>query len=260
MILLFGGTSETKPLALLLARAGYPVLVSTATAVELDVGAHPRIQRRSGRLAAAEMAALIRGQRITAVVDAAHPFAVELHQNVAHVCTEAGVPLLRLARPGLEPELMGDDIHWADHHDQAAALAGCLGTRWLLTIGSNHLLPYVQAALAKSYTLFARVLPEPDSLAACRQAGLLPNQVITGRGPFSLADNLTLLRALKIQVLITKESGRAGGLNEKIDAARTEGCPIVILRQPRVIGSAIHCDFNGIVGALERCGADRLKA
>ena len=50
MILLIGGTSETAPLASGLAGVGYEVLVSTATDSRLNVGDHPRISRRAGRL------------------------------------------------------------------------------------------------------------------------------------------------------------------------------------------------------------------
>ena len=75
MILLLGGTSETVAIASALADAGFNVLVSTATDVPLNVGDHPNISRRSGRLDPDQMAQLANQQGVIAIVDASHPYA-----------------------------------------------------------------------------------------------------------------------------------------------------------------------------------------
>ncbi len=75
MILLIGGTSETAPLAEALAAAGFKVLVSTATEVPLNVGDHPNIFSRSGKLDGPDMAQLAKKRGVQAIVDASHPYA-----------------------------------------------------------------------------------------------------------------------------------------------------------------------------------------
>jgi precorrin-6A/cobalt-precorrin-6A reductase len=235
VILLFGGTSETARLALMLARAGHRVLVSTATPMALDTGQHCHVRRRIGRMDAAAMIALIQAEKIKAVVDAAHPYAEQLHATVAQACQAAGVRLLRYQRPSL-PVPDREEIQWAADHDSAATMACRPGARVLLTIGSKHIGPYARAAQENQSDLFARVLPEPESLAACRKAGLSLEQVIGARGPFSTEDNLHLLRRLAVDVLVTKESGVAGGLPEKIEAALHGNCRVVIIERPAEAG------------------------
>ena len=159
MILLFGGTSETAPLADMLAGAGFGVLVSTATPIELDTGRHYRVRRRIGRLDAAAMVELIRTEQVIAVVDAAHPYAEQLHETVARACQTARVRLLRYQRPSV-PMPMMEALQWAAGHGAAATLACRKGARVLLTIGSKNLAPYVRTAKENQADVFARVLPE----------------------------------------------------------------------------------------------------
>ena len=98
MILLFGGTSETAGLATALAEKGYKVLVSTATDAPLEIGDHPAIKRRCGRLDETAIIELIQHEEIKAVVDGSHPYAVELHATVAAAAQQAAIPCLRYQR------------------------------------------------------------------------------------------------------------------------------------------------------------------
>ena len=238
MILLFGGTSETGPIARALVRAGYAVLVSTATTLALDLGTHAGIRRRCGRLDQAAMAELIRAEKIEVVVDAGHPYAVELHAQVQRAAAETGVCLVRFERPLADP-VFDERVHRAADHGAAAALAVTLGRRILLTTGANNLAPYLETIPSATHAVFARVLPEPDSLLACRRAGLSSPQIVTGRGPFSIEANLAVLQSLKIDVLVTKESGAAGGLPEKLAAARRHACAAVVVARPVTTGREV---------------------
>jgi precorrin-6A/cobalt-precorrin-6A reductase len=249
VILLFGGTSETAPLSEMLAAIGYEVLVSTATPIALQIGRHSRVRRRIGRLDAAAMVDLIQTEQVSAVVDAAHPYAEQLHETVAMACKTACVRLLRYQRPNMPvPDV--ELIQWASDHRAAAHLACHPGSRVLLTIGSKNIAPYVKAAEENQAALTARVLPEPDSIEACLKAGLSPEQVIGVRGPFSLEDNLFLLQQLNIDALVTKESGSAGGFKEKIEAALGRNCRVVIIQRP-VVSDVAECrSFVEIFNAL----------
>ena len=81
-------------------------------------------------------------------------------------------------------------------------------------------------------SLMVRVLDHPQSLDACRRAGIRPEKVIAGRGPFSVDDNRRHIRACGAGVLVTKDSGAAGGTAEKLQAARAEGCDVVVIARP----------------------------
>lgn len=230
MILLLGGTSETRAIATALAGAGLDVLVSTATDEALDIGSHPQIARRSGRLDQAAMAELARSLKVTAIVDAAHPYAAALHATARAAAAELKIPYVAFIRPGgVEP---GEGVHFADSHEQAAAIAVSFGRPILLTTGANNLRPYVEAARRASLALTVRVLDRPESIGACRAAGIADEQILAGRGPFSVEANREHIRRAGAGVLVTKDSGESGGVEEKLQAARLEGCQVVVVCRP----------------------------
>lgn len=240
MILLIGGTSETAPLASGLAEAGYGVLVSTATDTPLAIGDHPRILRRMGRLDAEGLFALGMEKGFRAIVDGAHPYAAAAHAAARDAARRLDIPCLTLRRPEIlspnvaaESESMENPISFAADHAEAAARAFADGRPVLLTTGSGNLAPYAAEAGRTGVTLAVRVLDAPESLIACRAAGIPEDRIITGRGPFSLEDNLTAIRRFKIGVIVTKESGRAGGLEAKLAAARRTTCRLIVIRRPK---------------------------
>lgn len=229
MILLLGGTSETASIATALLTAGHRVLVSTATTVPLELP--ERLERRTGRLDEEAMARLIRDVAVHVLVDATHPYAQEAHEVALRASAREGVRCVRWVRPRLSITNEAG-IRFACDHAEAARLACAEGRTILLTVGSQHLAPYVAEGTAKGRRLIVRVLPVPASLEACRQAGLKQVDVIAARGPFPLEENRALLRQFGIGVLVTKDSGAAGGLPEKLAAAKSEGCTVILIRRP----------------------------
>ncbi len=251
MILLFGGTSETADIATSLADLGFSVLVSTATDAELNVGSHPLIARRCGRLDGHAMAALIAEQEVRLVIDAGHPYAIALHETVAEVAQKLRIPCLRYQRQ--HGKYDADNLFEVADHEEAAQLAASFGTPILLTSGSRNLAPYVKAAQEQGVPLFARVLPHPDSKAACDEVGLPESNRIFARGPFSVEQNHALIADHRIGVMVTKESGPQGGVAEKIAAARQEDCLVILIRRPELPRSCerICVDLPSLLGAVK---------
>lgn len=248
MILLLGGTSETAPLATALAEAGYSVLVSTATSVPLDVGSHPQILRRSGKLDRQEMRQLVKECGIRLIVDASHPYAEEASSTARSVAAELNLPCLRWSRPSA---VHADDVvHLAADHTHAATLACSFGKPVLLTIGTRNLAPYAAEARLRRVMLVARVLPHEDSLTATAKAGIAPELTVTGRGPFSLEENLSTIIGFGIGCLVTKDSGEAGGVPAKMEAARLTGCQVVVVERPKDPAAASFAEVSELVSAV----------
>ncbi len=248
-ILLLGGTSETEPMALKLATAGYRVLVSTATDESLQIGEHPEICRRHGRLNLTQMVTLVEEQKIFALVDATHPYASEVHQTARKVAEQTRRLYLRYQRQGM----LTSHPNWvvARNHDEAAQIACKSGTPVLLTTGSRHLEPYVAEATRRHVPLFARVLDHPESISACDAAGLKEIGRIFGRGPFSLEQNRAIIRQHQIAVIVTKESGKVGGVEEKWRAAKMEGCLFVVVQRPEETQEQCFDSMDDLVKALQ---------
>ncbi|MBM3890935.1 MAG: precorrin-6A/cobalt-precorrin-6A reductase, partial [Verrucomicrobia bacterium] len=141
-------------------------------------------------------------------------------------------------------------VRVAADHAEAARVACKAGKPILLTIGSKNVRPYAEAARRAGVTLVARVLSHGDSIRACRDAGIADERIITGRGPFSVEENRRLMRQFGIGVLVTKDSGETGGVLEKLEAARLEGCRVIVVgRPPQPAGNAFD-SITGLVSAL----------
>lgn len=254
MILVLGGTSETATVAQALAEAGRQVLVSTATDIPLAVGTHPFIRHRQGRLDAAAMATLLVQEKITALVDVTHPYAVEVRATAERVARAAGVPYFTYVRPGGSVDVV-DGVDWVDlvdSHAAAAHIASQFKKPILLAIGSRHVADYVGPAREAGVPVIARVLPHHESLTACRAAGLPDDHIITGRGPFTLEQNRELIRRFSIGVMVTKDSGEAGGFQAKRDAARLECCHFIVVGRTPVTAPNAFDQIESLIQAVEK--------
>ncbi len=230
MILLLGGTSEAAWFAAKLTEAGRPVLLSMATDTPVSLREDEMLRIRRGPLERNDIVDLLRENTVTLILDATHPFAVRISENARDAAQESSCRYVRYSRPTLVEE--GESVIWVDNHEDAAVRAAELQKPILLTTGSTVLSPYVKTAAAKSIPLYARVLDRDASVASCRDAGLPESAVIRANGPFTVEDTAELLRGYSIGVLVSKDSGDAGGVREKLAAARRENCGIVLIRRP----------------------------
>jgi precorrin-6A/cobalt-precorrin-6A reductase len=218
-VLILGGTAEARALAAALVDDGVPVVSSLAGRVRDP--ARPAGEVRVGGFGGADgLAAWIAEHRVTAVVDATHPFASTMTAHAVAACAAADVPLVVLRRPGWPPE---PGWVWADTLDEAAARLPALGTRVFLTTGRTSL-----AAFAHLDLEFLIRCVDPPSGALPRRA-----RVLLDRGPFTVDGERALLREHGIEVLVTKDSG--GPLTSaKLAAARAEGVRVLVVRRPPV--------------------------
>jgi precorrin-6A/cobalt-precorrin-6A reductase len=222
MILLLGGTREARDLAVLLDGAGQRFVSSLAGRVarpRLPVGA----VQIGGFGGVDGLRSYLAEHRVSAVVDATHPFATGMSANAAAACTADGVPLLRLERPGWSEAPGADGWHWVDSHDEAAALTATLGDRPLLTIGRQALHRFVGPLADKA--VVARVVDPPEIELPASWTVLL------NRGPYELEGERTLLAPL--DVLVTKDSG-GDHTWPKMQAADELGIPVVVVRRAPV--------------------------
>ena len=150
------------------------------------------------------------------VVDATHPYAAQVSENIRAAAGAAGLPYERLLRPREET---GADVLWADSPEDAARLLAELPGNVLLTTGSKDL-PIFARVPDFERRIWVRVLPSMDSLRAALELGYPAAHIICMQGPFSQEMNAATLRMMDGAVLVTKDTGRAGGFGEKAEAAR----------------------------------------
>lgn len=244
---IFGGTSEGRLLAEFCQQQGIPAVVSVATEygsqlLKEDAGLKVHI----GRMERQEMCRWIKDNGFVHVVDATHPYAKEASENIKWACEAAGIPYHRLVRSGngetdrpqedLKKRKTEEEIHWVSTVEEAADFLSMEFLKYpkrtaLITTGSKELYRFAAIEQAEE-RLYARVLPSIEGIQACLDAGLTGKHVIAMQGPFSYEMNLAMLQSTGASYLITKESGKAGGFQEKADAALAAGCQLVVIGRP----------------------------
>ena len=231
-IVLFGGTTEGRELSQALAALGAEVVVSVASEYGAEEqGTADGITVEEGLKDEAAIGELIRGADL--VIDATHPYAVLVTANIREAAEKEGIERLRLIR---ESSAASSDakIRIADDPHDAARLAAEAGGNVLLTTGSKDLPIYAEAI--EPSKLYPRVLPLISSIQACEAAEIPHRNIIAVQGPFSEELNRAVIRDYGIDLLITKESGRAGGFEEKLRACEACGIPAIVIRRPEETG------------------------
>lgn len=235
-VAVFAGTAEGRLLAFALCRRGLSVTVSVATGWGrelLEQQPEQNLHVREGRMDKPGMVSFLREGGFFAAVDATHPYAREVSENLRAACEAAYLPCLRLRRE--ETPLPG--FRLAEDIREAAALCKKIPGNILLATGAKELPDFCRALGPEDTArVYPRVLPMAESLLRCREAGILTGHIIAMQGPFSAELNLALLRQFSIAVLVTKDGGTAGGMPEKLAAAREHGAEVIVLRRPEEAG------------------------
>lgn len=230
-ILVLAGTEDGRELADALKLRGHEILVSTLTAYGAVLAHEQGLQARSGAMDAQILTELMVKESFAVLVDATHPYALRVKETAQAVCSELAVPYLRWERSPLQIGIH-PLIHWAENIPAAAQIAAELGQKIMLTTGSNGLPEWVSQPSLKDKELFIRVLPTANVLTRCESLGFKPNQIIAAQGPFSQEWDEAMFMQLKIDVVVSKESGEVGGTLAKIKACLSLNIPVVILKRP----------------------------
>lgn len=228
-ICVFAGTTEGRELVEWLSRQGTSVFACAATeygGALLEEREHVTVSAR--RLNREEMEALFAVQKFDCVVDATHPYAPIVTENIRSACESTHTAYLRLLRDsGQTPE----DCVYVENTQAAVEYLCHTEGNILLTTGSKEL-PAYTAIPDFTRRVYARVLPVESSIAVCGAVGLPASRIIAMQGPFSLDMNVAMLKTTDARWLVTKESGSKGGFWEKTEAARLTGAKLLVIGRP----------------------------
>lgn len=244
---LIGGTEESKHLALAIAQAHIPCTVTVTTeAARALYPADSTVRVWVGQLTSEILPQFLQQQHIAAILDASHPFAVEISRGAIAAAQPCCLPYLRYERtaiiqhrgtthtlPSLEALLTPERL-------QGQRLLAILGYRMLAQFQ-----PWQHQA-----TLFARILPSPTALEAALAAGFTPDRLIALRPPVCPDLERALWQQWQISLVVAKASGSAGGEDVKRQVAADLGIPLVIIERP---GVAYPAQTDDIQIALTFC-------
>ena len=258
-IFVFAGTADGRALVSELLEAGFAV---TASVVSRYGGELLEAAKTKGHdlvineepLDEAGLIHYCEAHTIAALVDASHPYAVNVSQNAMAAAQALHLRYVRyerdlteLTQQGLPQEL----LHIVHSYEEAAETAGKLGDVLFLTTGSRNLKAFKTSPALQGKTLIARVLPTADVLAMCSELGFTPGEIVAVQGPFSEALNRELFRQFHADVIVTKNSGSVGGTDTKLQAAGELGLPVVVIDRPKLAYPQIARTFAAVKAFLE---------
>lgn len=228
-ILLFAGTAEGREIAEFLNEHEINTYVCVATKYGGKVipdGDYLTVSAK--RLDTCEISHLIQAQRFQMVIDATHPYADVVSDNIKMACEEQQAEYIRLVRKSVAGEK--EACIYVSSVEEAVDYLGTTTGNVLITTGSKELHKYIKLQDYRS-RLYARVLSTASITTLCGELGFEGKNLICMQGPFSTELNAAMLKEINASYLVTKESGKAGGSPEKLEAAnQTNVTPIIIGR------------------------------
>ncbi len=227
-LLIFGGTSEGRKLAFLACELGLSCLITVATPYGEELMEEERgLQILQKRLNTQEMVELMERVRPALIIDATHPYALEVSASIREACRLNQRTLIRVLR---ESEELAD----AREFDTVEQLCAALNENDELVFSTLGVKEAAALSQVRDYgkRIWLRVLPFKDSLEACLAAGFPAKHLICMQGPFGEDLNVAMFQHTGAKILLTKDSGSAGGFPEKIAAARRCGMKIYIWKRP----------------------------
>ena len=228
MILIFGGTTEGRKAVEVLEEGCATYYYSTKTG-EQDITLHHG-QRIDGALDGEAMQTFCREHDIRLIVDAAHPFASQLHQTIAQVAESLNIPTIRYER--IYPE-RNSEITWIDDYSQIPRdIHSLLATTGVQSIAK------LKPLEAEGIRIYYRILQRESSIALALKQGAGSDQICYYEDPQDIP--------VEAEAILLKESGLSGGFSEKVEAAKARGMRIIALKRPQT--PAIFTIVNGPYG------------
>lgn len=233
-ILIFGGTTEGRQLAQFCAEHRIAAWVSVASQYGSDVlpdseYLHILVNRMDWQ----EMAAFMGDKKIQLVIDATHPYAKEVTENIKKACAQEEVPLLRCLRDGdAQEDTAQDGVFYVPSAEAAVQFLEDTEGNVFVTTGSKEL-SFFTALTDYENRVYARVLPSAKVVEQCRKLGVSGQHLICMQGPFSEELNTAMMRQTKACWMVTKETGKNGGYSEKLKAARAAGASVIVIQRDK---------------------------
>ena len=226
-LLIFGGTTEGRLAVDVCEQAGKPFYYSTKgdlQKVDMHNGVHI-----TGAMTVDDIVAFCKEHKVGCIVDAAHPFAENLHKTIDEARKLLGINVIRLQR--VFPEHIKGVEYCSDYDDAINKIREAKVEKLLALTGANTI-----KKLQKTKAIF-RILNRPESIALAKKAGLVDDQLIFYNESLeipTIEDEKKVMSEVGCDAIITKESGESGGFEVKVKAALELGLKVFVVEHPQL--------------------------
>ncbi len=245
MILVLSGTEDGKEIVRRLYDHGCDIITSVATQYGKSIFERLNLGKicLQGRLDTNDFMHLIDERGIRLLIDATHPYATDVSTNAIKACNEKGIKYIRYQRcETVLPE--SHLIHGVYNISDAVSKCIEVGKRVMLTTGFNNIKDFI--GLNCEGGLVVRILPLAEHVRKSVEMGIHASNIAALQGPFSYDLNKALYDHFCIDTIVTKNSGKEGGVSEKVAAAIDNGINVVLIKRPAINYPAVYSSVDEI--------------
>lgn len=229
MIALILGTSEGKNILSMLNNFTEDIFVSTATAYGGEILKNYKYKILNTKpLDKVQLFESFKQNKVHIVVDASHPYALEITKNTMEICEELGTEYLRYDRPSVLEKYKDEKlINEVESYEALKESLKSIEGNILNTTGSRNIEKLLNLKL--NNRIIHRVLPSVKVMDECLNLGLAVEDIIAIKGPVSYELNCAFIREYEVKAILLKDSGVQGGTEEKLKAAVDLGIPAFVI-------------------------------
>ncbi|AAK79349.1 precorrin-6A/cobalt-precorrin-6A reductase [Clostridium acetobutylicum] len=228
MIALILGTSEGKVILKELNVFTSDILVSTTTSYGGELLKEYKYKKLNTQpLEEEELKKLLLENNVKLLVDASHPYASRISDNCIKICKDTHISYLRYERPSVAEKYKNNEkvIFVKDYEEIIERIKSTKSlnkkeTVILNTTGGNNVEKFVKADI--NSRVVHRILPSLKVLENLFKLGVKVEDIVAIKGPIGLELNKGFIHQYDAKAIILKDSGKAGGTEEKIEAALEE--------------------------------------
>ncbi|GMQ55663.1 cobalt-precorrin-6A reductase [Vallitalea sediminicola] len=232
MILILGGTSDSIMIANMIMRFSDNLILSTATEYGKEV-ASKRFDGTiiHGKMDDVKLSKYCMDRGIRMVIDATHPYAKQVSENAIKTCKDINIEYIRYERPLIEKD--EEKYIYCYSYEEAGKIIDGLQGNALITTGSKDI-EHILHEIKDKYRAYIRVLPQSGNLERLERLYVLPDQIIAMKGPFSKELNVAIMNSIDCKIMVTKESGSRGMIQEKLQAADECNVKVIVIGRPKI--------------------------
>lgn len=246
MIFLLAGTEDGRKLGEEILKKNYPLIISVTSEYGKSlIKQNKNLKINDKPLDLKELTEYLKQNGVKLIIDASHPYAANVSHNAITAADEIGISYIRYERE--KSALDYKKLYLAKDENEAAKIAAELGDSLFFTTGSKTAKFYFENPLLKNKRLIFRVLPNSEVLSKLELCGISQNDIIALKGPFTEELNIALFKAYNADIIITKDSGNIGGVDTKINAAKSLNLPVIMIERPKIDYPNIAYNFEEIL-------------
>ncbi|WP_297421512.1 cobalt-precorrin-6A reductase [Clostridium sp.] len=224
------GTSEGRKILELISKYTNDIAVSTATSYGGKLLEEFNIKVLNTKpLGKAEMLNWLNLNQINVLIDASHPYAQEVTRTAVECTEELKIKYIRYERKGSLENIKDEDILRVQNYDEAIELIKNIDGNILNTTGGNNVSKFLN--LDFKYRVIHRILPMPKVLSKIVEEGINIKDIIALQGPISYELEKAFIYQYNIKAILTKDSGKEGGVLEKLRAVQECKIKLIVLEK-----------------------------